>query len=94
MRMNIVIDDNLLERAMRVTGAKTKREAVELGLASLVRLKLAAARDALSRLPSFDLLGRERVDRTADRCRELRASGVAPRKTVDVVIGSLVSAIP
>ena len=39
MRTNIVIDDNLLERAMRVTGAKTKREAVELGLASLVRLK-------------------------------------------------------
>ena len=39
MRTNIVIDDNLLERAMRVTGAKTKREAVELGLASLLRLK-------------------------------------------------------
>ncbi len=39
MRTNIVIDDNLLERAMRATGAKTKREAVERGLASLVRLK-------------------------------------------------------
>ena len=39
MRTNIVIDDDLLERAMRATGAKTKREAVELGLASLVRLK-------------------------------------------------------
>ena len=39
MRTNIVIDDSLLERAMRATGAKTKREAVELGLASLVRLK-------------------------------------------------------
>ncbi len=39
MRTNIIIDDDLLERAMRATGAKTKREAVELGLASLVRLK-------------------------------------------------------
>ena len=39
MRTNIVIDDDLLERAMRATGAKTKREVVELGLATLVRLK-------------------------------------------------------
>ena len=39
MRTNIVIDDTLLERAMRATGASTKREAVELGLASLIRLK-------------------------------------------------------
>ena len=39
MRTNIVIDDDLLERAIRATGAKTKREVVELGLAALVRLK-------------------------------------------------------
>ena len=39
MRTNIVIDDGLLGRAMRATGAKTKREVVELGLAALVRLK-------------------------------------------------------
>ncbi len=39
MRTNIVIDDDLLEGAMRATGAKTKREVVELGLAALVRLK-------------------------------------------------------
>ena len=39
MRTTIVIDDDLLERAMRATGAKTKREVVELGLAALVRLK-------------------------------------------------------
>ena len=50
--------------------------------------ELAAARDAMSRLPSFDLLGRERVDRAAGRYRALRAVGVTPRKTVDVVIGS------
>ena len=39
MRTNIVIDDDLLARAMRATGARTKREVVELGLALLVRLK-------------------------------------------------------
>ena len=39
MRTNIVIDDELMDRAMRTSGAKTKRETVELGLTSLIRLK-------------------------------------------------------
>ncbi len=39
MRTNIDIDDKLLSNAMKATGASTKREVVELGLASLVRLK-------------------------------------------------------
>ena len=39
MRTNIVIDDGLLEAAMRATGARAKREVVELGLATLARLK-------------------------------------------------------
>lgn len=39
VRTNIVIDDDLIADAMRVTGAKSKREVVELGLKSLVRLK-------------------------------------------------------
>lgn len=39
MRTNIEIDDKLLADAMRATGARTKREAVELGLAALVRLQ-------------------------------------------------------
>lgn len=39
MRTNIVIDDDLMEAALKATGAKTKREAVELGLQVLVRLK-------------------------------------------------------
>ena len=38
MRTNIVINDKLLADAMKASGAKTKREAVELGLAALVRL--------------------------------------------------------
>ena len=38
MRTNIVIDDDLIVDAMRVTGLKTKRETVELGLKTLLRL--------------------------------------------------------
>ncbi|CAM5447133.1 type II toxin-antitoxin system VapB family antitoxin [Rhodanobacter lindaniclasticus] len=39
MRTNIVIDDTLMRDALRATGLKTKREAVELGLQTLLRLK-------------------------------------------------------
>ena len=38
MRTNIEIDDRLVKDALRVTGARTKREAVELGLKTLVQL--------------------------------------------------------
>ncbi len=39
MRTNIVIDDDLMKRAMRASGAKTKREAVESGLRLLLKVK-------------------------------------------------------
>lgn len=39
MRTNIVIDDKLMSDALKATGAKSKREAVEMGLRALVRLK-------------------------------------------------------
>lgn len=39
MRTNIVIDDALMDEALKLTGAKTKKEAVELGLRTLVQLK-------------------------------------------------------
>lgn len=39
MRTNIDIDDVLMADAMKATGAKTKREAVEKGLRQLIRLK-------------------------------------------------------
>ena len=39
LRTNIEIDDKLLADAMKASGARTKREAVELGLAALVKLK-------------------------------------------------------
>jgi len=39
VRTNIVIDDKLMRDALRATGMKTKREAVEEGLRTLLRLK-------------------------------------------------------
>jgi len=39
MRTNIMIDDKLMESTLRATGLKTKREAVELGLRTLLRLR-------------------------------------------------------
>ncbi len=38
MRTNIVIDDKLMKDTLRATGLKTKREAVEQGLRTLLRL--------------------------------------------------------
>lgn len=37
MRTNIVIDDQLMEDALKATGLSTKKEAVEEGLKLLVR---------------------------------------------------------
>ena len=42
MRTNIVIDDKLMADALRVTGLRTKREAVELGLRTVLRLSKQA----------------------------------------------------
>jgi Arc/MetJ family transcription regulator len=39
MRTNIVIDDDLMANALKMTGVRTKREAVELGLKTLIKLK-------------------------------------------------------
>ena len=39
MRTNIVIDVELMKQVLKLTGLKTKREAVEQGLKTLVRLK-------------------------------------------------------
>ena len=39
MRTNIVIDDALMKQAMQASGARSKREAVELALRTLVNLQ-------------------------------------------------------
>lgn len=42
VRTNIVIDDKLMRDTLRATGLKTKREAVELGLRTVLRLRKQA----------------------------------------------------
>lgn len=39
MRTNIIIDDTLMADVLKATGVKSKREAVELGLKTLLMLK-------------------------------------------------------
>lgn len=39
MRTNIEIDDKLMKDTLRATGLKTKREAVELGLRTVLLLR-------------------------------------------------------
>ncbi|MDE1465337.1 type II toxin-antitoxin system VapB family antitoxin [Spartinivicinus poritis] len=39
MRTNINIDDNLMAEALKITGLKTKKDAVEAGLKMLIKLK-------------------------------------------------------
>ena len=47
-RTNIVIDERLIRKAMKITGAKTKREAIDIALRRLV--DRASAHHALLRL--------------------------------------------
>jgi Arc/MetJ family transcription regulator len=64
MRMSIVIDDQLMRDALRVTGLKTKRATVEEGLRTLVRLnKQAGARALRGKLKWMDDLDSLRRDR-------------------------------
>lgn len=42
MRTNIEIDDKLMSEALKATGIKTKREAVEMGLRLLLRMRRQA----------------------------------------------------
>lgn len=64
MRTNVVIDDALLEEAMRLTGAKTKKEVITKALEELVTTR--------KRLNLLDLAGRVRFREDYDykRLRE------------------------
>jgi Arc/MetJ family transcription regulator len=52
-RTNIVIDDALIDEAMKVTGARTKREAVDIALRQVVdrRRLYRAIRKCRGKLP-------------------------------------------
>jgi Arc/MetJ family transcription regulator len=60
MRTNIVLDDELIAEAMRVTGLRTKKKVVERALRELVaRHRQRALRD---------LIGRDLIDPDYDVC--------------------------
>jgi len=63
MRTNIVIDDSLMTDVLQFTGLKTKKEAVELGLQTLLRLKKQEMiKDFKGKLNWSDDLERMRTD--------------------------------
>jgi Arc/MetJ family transcription regulator len=63
MRTNIVIDEKLMSDALKATGARTKKEAVELGLKALIQLKRQEMlRGFRGRLKWVDDLERMRTD--------------------------------
>jgi Arc/MetJ family transcription regulator len=63
MRTNIVIDEKLIADAIRATGARTKKEAVELGLKALIQLKRQETlRGLRGKLQWRDDLDRMRTD--------------------------------
>lgn len=39
MGINIVIDDELMQEALALTGLKTEQEVIELGLKTLIRIR-------------------------------------------------------
>jgi Arc/MetJ family transcription regulator len=63
MRTNIVIDDELIAEAMKLSGARTKREAVEDSLRLMVRLKrqeqVRRARGKLKWVGDLDAMRRD-----------------------------------
>ncbi len=52
-KMTVVIDDKLLDEAMRVSGAKTKKQAIATGLEELIRRKYLE--DLRQELGTFEL---------------------------------------
>ena len=51
MRTNIVLDDDLVKHAQKLTGIRTKREVIDMALRTLVRLQeQSAARELRGKL--------------------------------------------
>lgn len=64
MRTNIEIDDELMKDALKATGVKTKKEAVELGLKTLVRLRAQErARELRGKITWEGNLDEQRTDK-------------------------------
>lgn len=67
MRTNIDIDDRLMEEAMKSSGLRTKRAAVEEGLRLLIQTRAQASiRKLRGKVKWEGELQRSRLGRTAD----------------------------
>ena len=87
MRTNIEIDDDLIREALRISGLRTKRAAVEAGLKALIRLN--------RQKKILDLAGKVQWEDNLDESREGRRelpTSAPPRdhdpKTIDLLIGT------
>jgi len=64
MRTNVVIDDRLMEEALKLSGFRTKKEAVEAGLKLLVKFnRQEKIKDFRGRLKWVGNLEKMRTDR-------------------------------
>jgi Arc/MetJ family transcription regulator len=64
MRTNIDLDDTLVDEAMKVSGAKTKKEVVDLALRALIK--------ARSKKDLLDLVGQIDIDPEFDHKKARR----------------------
>jgi Arc/MetJ family transcription regulator len=68
MRTNIVLDENLIERAQKLTGIKTKREVVQEALRTLILLReQAEVRQLRGKLKWDGNLDEQRQSRIAEQ---------------------------
>jgi Arc/MetJ family transcription regulator len=64
MRTNVVLDDDLIRAALKLSGFKTKKKAIEEGLRLLVQLNLQRnVRSFRGKLKWVDNLSRMRMDK-------------------------------
>jgi predicted nucleic acid-binding protein len=61
---------------------------VELMQGFKTKSQIAAARQIISRLEYFDLVGKDIAFKAADNYRFLRNKGMTIRKTIDIIIGT------
>lgn len=96
MRTNIIIDDSLMADVLKATGAKSKREAVELGLKTLLMLKQQEGIKAFKgKLAWEGDLEQMRTDRWfwsipvfGSITSMVRKQGITIRKTIDTMIAT------
>ena len=64
MRTNVVLDDGLMKTALRLSGFKTKKKALEEGLKLLIQVnRQKRIKDFRGKLPWTDDLDRMRTDK-------------------------------